>query len=287
MIKKINGIIYTLLLVVVMFGVAGTVKYIKLEVDPVPQSIVFGMVRVHKLPVFENEPAEGKEIEKPMKILSYGNTVGVLQEGILYTRVRIDTQTEGYVWSSCIGKVSGSGEKKVMVIDSGKTRLAVNVAQKVGKKLEESDYTVVMTGNSDNIAVSNAQGAELANQIKADALIHIDTYNGRNQTVSGSAIYYTSKASSPYEAKCYEESRKLAKALRKAYTDQTGTASRGTIEAKQKTILNECERPAVILEIGCESCKKEYKKMQDMKYQEDMVNGIVEGIQLYFSKPKV
>lgn len=290
-------------------------------------------VLVQQLPVYKNKKIVKIKADSGTEILSYGDKITVLSESGSYARIRTETGTTGYVWGDCIGLLPGQdeqagaqpgGEKepgeheqtdiqsKVVVIDVKSPEQvqemqeessrqdawvwSLKTAEKTEKKLEEGGCTAVMVNRAEGDAVSPAKSAELANQIKADAVIHI--YIGSTEDLadsevlansesyldSGAAAYCCTGGSSNPAAEYYADSRKLAKYVLKYYTKVTGFDNAGISESDEYPGIQRSKRPMILFRMGSLSNEEENCKIGKAKFQSKMARGITDGIEAYFSK---
>lgn len=273
------------------------------------------MVLVKQLPVYKNKKIVKIKADSDADILSYGDKVTVLSESRSYAQIQTEAGTAGYVWGDCIGALSdkdkqanaqpgGNVQKdekpEVVVIDVSKPEQrqetqeesswqdawvwSLETAKKTEKKLEEKGYTAVMVNGEEGDTVSTAKSTELANQIKADAVIHICIGSSGEPADSGAAVYCCTSGSSGPAAKYYTDSRKLAKHVLKYYTKATGFDNAGIMESDEYMGIQRSKRPMILFKIGNLSNEEENRKMSKSRFQSKMARGITDGIDAYFRK---
>ena len=164
------------------------------------------------------------------------------------------------------------GEDKGAVDNSGKIYgkdLNMQVARKVAAKLSsEEDVNVIMTRIDDkNIDIKDR--AAIAKDKKADIVvsIHMNT-RGKNNEAEGMETWYKDGD---------EKSKKLAGYIQNSLDAYVTAKSRGILPAN-KEILEKTKVPTVMVECGFISDDKEVKNLKNTDYQNNLADGIVQGI---------
>ncbi len=179
----------------------------------------------------------------------------------------------------------GSDERKMKVtsgtdgVSTGVEEHEVNlaVALKLRKLLEEAGAEVVMTRESADVDISNAQRAQLFNDYEVNLGLRLHCNGSENSSDTGAFMLVP--ADNPYKEKC----DKAAEIILDYYTRETGLKDRGVTERADQTGFNWCERPIVNIEMGHLSNAAEDEKLTDSDFQSDMARGLYEGIMAYFS----
>ncbi|MGL5085965.1 MAG: N-acetylmuramoyl-L-alanine amidase family protein, partial [Clostridium sp.] len=149
----------------------------------------------------------------------------------------------------------GSGQRKARVssgtagVRTKKAEYIVNLEASMILKeiLEAKGYNVVMTRETHNISISNAERAEVANKCNADLTIriHCDSLNDSGKT--GSTILVPSKNGQNTKS-IFEASNKYAKILEKNLK-ASGIKVNGVFERSDITGFNWSQVPVVIFEM--------------------------------------
>lgn len=147
--------------------------------------------------------------------------------------------------------------------------IALDVANRVAAKLQNSGINVVMTRDSDYF-VELAERANIANQTGADVFVSIHCNSGPS-TAQGTEVW-----SYPGEA----EDKRLAEKLLERIIARTGLHSRGTKE-ENFAVLRLTRCPAALVELGFISNVQEEQLMKTFDYQDQASTAIVEGIKQY------
>ncbi len=160
-------------------------------------------------------------------------------------------------------------------------KLTLVIAKKVKDELLKRGYEVTMIRDKNKVNLSNMERAELANKSGADIFLRIHADGSTDSTVHGTSTLYPSK-DNPYVPELSEDSQALAQAIVDAMCHATGAKNRGTIARDDMSGINWCKIPVTIIEMGYMTNKKEDKLMQTEKYQNQLVQGICDGIDAYY-----
>lgn len=93
-------------------------------------------------------------------------------------------------------------------------------------------------------------------------------------------------SSNPYNSSLYGQSKKLSECILNKYTEKTGIKKERVWETDTMSCINWCQVPVTILELGYMSNKIEDLKLSDDSFQNEMVEGIVLGINQYLNSLK-
>ena len=174
-------------------------------------------------------------------------------------------------------------------VTSGTTGVATGVAEyilnldislKLKAELENRGYVVHMTRSTHDVNISNKERAEYANSVNADIAVRIHA-NGAGPSVRGAETLAPS-ASNPYVSHLSKASISLSRCVLNAYCAATGFSNRGVKTNDTMTGINWSSVPVTIIELGFMSNATEDRAMQDATMQNNMVQGIANGIDAYF-----
>lgn len=181
----------------------------------------------------------------------------------------------------------GSGNKKPRVssgTDGIVTKRAEHVvnleaAMVLKDLLVQKNYNVIMTRETANVNISNAERAEIANNSNANITIriHCDSINDSGKT--GATILVPAK-NSKYTKNIYCESNKYAEILKKTLQNNNVKVN-GIFERSDITGFNWSRVPVVILEMGFMSNYNEDRMLSDPKYQKLLMKCVSESIDKY------
>lgn len=183
----------------------------------------------------------------------------------------------------------GSSTMKARVT-SGTTGVATRVAEyimnlevslKLKTELENRGYTVYMTRSTHDVNISNKERAEYATSVGADIAVRIHGNGSTNSSINGAEAYAPSY-NNPYVSHLAKASQSLSQCIVDAYSTATGFKNRGVFANDTMTGINWSTVPVTIIELGYMSNAEEDQKMQDETIQNNMVQGIANGIDAYF-----
>ena len=160
--------------------------------------------------------------------------------------------------------------------------LNLEVALKLQSALEARGYTVKMIRTSNDVDISNAARAELANSDKADAFIRIHA-NGSTDTNASGVMTVCQTKDNPYNADIYDSCKRLSADVLSGMSSATVANSEGVWETDSMSGINWCKVPVTIVEIGYMTNSEEDQKLVTSDYQNLLAKGIADGIDAYFA----
>ncbi len=185
----------------------------------------------------------------------------------------------------------GAAQKKAKV--TGGTRgcvtclyeyeLNLSVALKLQTLLEDRGYTVIMVRTTNDVDISNAERAQIANEAQADAFIRIHANSSEKASIHG-AMTICQTAKNPYNGELYEQSKALSTHVLDEVVATTGCKRQRVWETDTMSGVNWAQVPVTIVEMGFMSNPKEDRRMATDEYQEKIAEGIANGIDAYFDE---
>lgn len=185
----------------------------------------------------------------------------------------------------------GSTELKTRVaagttgVSTGTPEYELNLAVSLllQQELTERGYTVVMTRTENDVSLSNAERAEIANEQHADAFIRVHA-NGSESAAASGIMTICMTPSNPYNGALCEKSRALSEcvlerlgaALGKSQAEQT------LWQTDTMTGINYSQVPVTIVEMGFMTNPAEDEAMATDEYRAKIAAGIADGVDAYF-----
>lgn len=172
------------------------------------------------------------------------------------------------------------------VINPGKTttagnkehKIAIDISEKLGKKLKDQGATVMYTRTkrdywreSYSASEDNKARSLFANEVQADIYLSIHCDWHPDSKVYGVTTIHTKN-----------DSKKLGHAIQKEMVTQLKTHDRKVVQ-DSFTVLDHAEMPAVIIETGFMSHRKESEKLLSEEYQEKIAQAITKGVQNFLA----
>ena len=167
---------------------------------------------------------------------------------------------------------------------TGQTEYSVNlaIALKLQAILEADGYTVVMIRTTNDVDISNAERAQIANNANADAFVRIHADGNDNHSVSG-ATTLCQTSSNPYNGSMASESYSLSNYILNSLSDATGCRKVGISQVDNMTGINWSKVPVSIVEVGFLSNASEDQLLATDSYRQKVARGIANGIEAYIN----
>ena len=155
--------------------------------------------------------------------------------------------------------------------------LNLEVSRKLRDELEGRGYDVIMVRETNNVDISNAERAAVANENHADVFVRIHA-NGEDDSSLNGMLTICQTPDNPYNGELYEKSRALSEAILDKATEITGAQRLYVWETDTMSGINWAEVPCTIVEMGYMSNPEEDEKMSTDNYQHQIAEGIADGI---------
>ncbi len=148
------------------------------------------------------------------------------------------------------------------------------IAKLVRDKLNGMGYQVIMTREEDAY-IAKEERVENANASNADIYVSIHQNTFEDGAVEGIETWYDGSDS-------VRDSKRLAQLIHQETINTTGAVQRQIRDDAQLHVTGKTVMPACLIETGFLSNPGEREKLVSPEYQEQIAEGIVRGIDLYF-----
>lgn len=163
--------------------------------------------------------------------------------------------------------------------------VTMSVANYLNAELVKRGYTVYLSRTTNNVNLSNAKRAQMANASGAEVYIKLEAASSRDETATGELGFITTSANS-HNGALYQKNYELCYDVLKTTCQETNSARMGIYETDNMTSLNYCNMPAMVLNMGFLSYELDDVNLNTDDFKKKMAVGIADGIDLYFQSIK-
>ena len=178
-------------------------------------------------------------------------------------------------------KAKVAGGTRGVVTGIPEYELTLQVSLKLRDALEEKGYQVLMIRETNDVNISNAERATVANEAGVNAFIRIHADGSESSSATG-MMTICQTPSNPYNGELYQQSRALADCILNQTAAATGGVKRNVWETDTMSGINWAKVPTTILEMGFMTNPSEDQQMASEDYQMKIVEGIVKGMDAFF-----
>lgn len=192
-------------------------------------------------------------------------------------QARGNNETEPNGPNSTVMKAKVTTGATGCVTGARESQINLEVAIKLQKILSSRGYTVIMCRTSQDVNISNAERAGIANNANAAAFVRIHCDSTTSSSATGTMTMAPS-INNRYCSQIASQSQALSKAVLNNTCAVTGSKSRGVSITDTMTGLNWSKVPVTIIEMGFLSNPTEDRLLTDSSYQDKLALGIANGI---------
>ncbi len=183
-----------------------------------------------------------------------------------------------------------SGTKGFIVIDPGhggkdspgctyggllERDITLELALQLKNKLTTAGYKVLLTRET-NMSVELEERTKIANESGADLFISLHLNAHDDIGVSGIETWYNPNSNS--------NNNTLAQTIEDSITESTKAKNRGTYSNSTLVVIRDTLIPSCLVEVGYLSNDSERLKMTTEEYRDQISQGILNGLELYFKQ---
>ena len=174
-------------------------------------------------------------------------------------------------------KVTGGGVG--VVTKQTEYALTLTLSLKVKQRLEARGVRVVMTRTANEVDISNAQRAQVANDAGADLFLRIHADSSTNADLRGISTLYP--GGNAWVAPIESRSFAAAKAVHQSVIAATKATDRGLVKRADLAGFNWSAVPSVLVETGFLSNPVDDRQLADPAYQDTLADAVARGVLSY------
>jgi N-acetylmuramoyl-L-alanine amidase len=193
-----------------------------------------------------------------------------------------DSSPEPIGPGSKITKPAVSGGTTGVETDIPEFEIALQIATNLSRRLEAAGVEVVMTRTTNDVNISNAQRAAIANKAGADLFVRVHADGSPDRGRSGISTLYP--ASNSWTKTTWQRSQRAAAAVQAATVRETQAVDLGIVARGDISGFNYARMPSVLIECGFMSNPVEDRLLASPRYQDKLAEGISEGVLRYLSE---
>jgi N-acetylmuramoyl-L-alanine amidase len=190
-----------------------------------------------------------------------------------------DSKTEPLGPGSAVRKQRITGGTTGVVTGAPEYETVLQISTNLKRRLEAAGVTVVMTRTTNDVNLSNAERAQLANAGGANLLVRLHADSNTDGTLSG--VYTLYPTSATWTAPIAARSQQAATVMQSAVVKKTRAVDRGVAERGDLAGFNFSTVPAVLVAVGYPSNRVEDRLLVSPNYQDLLAQGLADGILSY------
>ncbi|MCR5226052.1 MAG: N-acetylmuramoyl-L-alanine amidase [Eubacterium sp.] len=159
--------------------------------------------------------------------------------------------------------------------------VTMSVANYLNAELVKRGYTVFLSRSTNNVNISNAKRAQMANASSAEIYIKLEAPKSNDPSASG-ILGFIATSTNSHTGAMYQKNYELCYDVLQTTCEQTGATRMGIYETDNLTSLNYCNMPATVLSVGFLSNNNDDIALSMDDYKKKIAIGIANGIDEYF-----
>lgn len=240
---------------------------------------VYESANAHYNTFAQDNPVLGSNKDTRIIVIDAGHQDDTRKSNVWLSPYVDPSKSSSWVYNSLL--TIGTEGTKTKIPEYETTHL---IADKLKAALEASGYKVLLSHPDVKEQISGAERAAVANKNNADLMISLHCNSYDPDPKQSGALVLVPKIWDGYPSERLEYlSKHAATVILEEYTKETGLKNRGIDPIIKSSMFAFCKVPIILLEMGFSSCPSDDRNMNDAEFQKKMVDGIVNGINKYFS----
>jgi N-acetylmuramoyl-L-alanine amidase len=199
-------------------------------------------------------------------------------------QARSDQGLEPVGPGSKVKKGKSTGGTTGVATHVAENEIALQISTNLAARLREAGIKVVMTRTTNDVNLSNAERAALANRAKADLFVRIHGNSSPDAAKAGVSTLYP--AANQWGRPISLTSKQAALRVQRAVLAATGAQDGGVEPRGDLAGFNYAKVPSVLVECGFLSNPVEDRLLTSPHYQDKVAQGIADGVLAYLERTR-